>query len=97
MLDVYGSKHSLLPRIWQAWTRWARIGAMKGLDRGLHVAKEGARTCAVDAVGMGATSSELYKPWRAMRARSAGQSHLADGVTPHRSGCSTPRLAGDPG
>jgi len=53
-------------------------------------------TCAVEAVGMGAMSKELCKPWRAIRARSPGQSQRSDGATPHRSGCSKPSLAGDP-
>ena len=66
-LDVYGSKHSLLPRIW-----------------------------AVDAVGIGASSSELRTPWFLMRPLSATQSHRFDGVTPHMSNCSTPLLMGEP-
>jgi len=49
---VYGSKHSLLPRIW-----------------------------AVDAVGIGASSSELRTPCSLIRARSAFQSQRADGST----------------
>jgi len=65
---VYGSKHSLLPRI-----------------------------CAVEAVGIGASSSELRTPCCAMRALTSAQSHLFDGVTPHMSNCSTPLLTGEPG
>merc|ERR1719174_2744127 len=64
-LDVYGSKHSLLPRI-----------------------------CAVDAVGIGARSSELRTPCVLILARSAAQSHRGEGVTPHMSCCSTPLLTG---
>lgn len=68
MLEVYGSKHSLLPRI-----------------------------CAVDAVGIGAHSSELRSPCRAMRLRSSSQFQRLVGVTPHMSNCSVPFEAGLPG
>jgi hypothetical protein len=67
MLDVYGSKHSLLPRI-----------------------------CAVEAVGIGATSSELRTPCCAICARSPAQSWRADGVTPHMSNWRTPLETGEP-
>ena len=45
---------------------------------------------AVLAVGMGAIRRELRKPNLATFARSAAQSHLSEGVTPHKSGCSLP-------
>ena len=50
MLEVYGSKHSLLPRIWE-----------------------------VEAVGIGASSSELRTPCCAILLRRASQSHLEEG------------------
>ena len=53
-------------------------------------------TCDVEAVGMGATSSELRTPCCAMLCLIPGQSHLLDGVTPHISGCNTPLLTGLP-
>ena len=55
-----------------------------------------ALACEVDAVGIGATSSELRSPCAAMSRRSAGQSQRSLGVTPHMSGCSTPLLEGEP-
>ena len=65
---MYGSKHSLLPRI-----------------------------CAVDAVGIGASSSELRSPCSAIFALSAAQSQRPVGVTPHMSYCRMPFDAGEPG
>lgn len=56
-----------------------------------------ALTCEVDAVGMGATSRELRRPCLAMLDRRPGQSHRSlGGLTPHRSCCSCPWLAGLP-
>ena len=54
-------------------------------------------TCDVDAVGMGASSSELRTPCAAMslRRRSHSQRLLGAGA-PHMSCCSCPRLTGDP-
>ena len=50
-------------------------------------------TWAVEAVGMGATSSELRRPAPpATAARRPAQSHRPDVAAPHMSGCSTPRL-----
>ena len=54
------------------------------------------RICAVDAVGIGATSSELRMPNLTSRALSAAQSKRFEGVTPQRSNCSWPLLAGEP-
>ena len=54
-------------------------------------------TCDVDAVGMGASSSELRTPCAAMslRRRSHSQRLLGAGA-PHMSCCSCPRLTGEP-
>ena len=71
MLEVYGSKHSLLPRI-----------------------------CEVDAVGMGATSSELRTPLAAIFSRRPVQSWRSPpgiSVTPHISGWRMPLDTGEPG
>jgi hypothetical protein len=55
------------------------------------------RICAVEAVGMGASSSELRRPCLTTRAFSASQSKRPEeGFTPHMSNCSTPLLAGEP-
>ena len=48
------------------------------------------RTCAVDAVGMGAMSRLFRTPCCAIRWRRAVQSHLSLPVTFHMSCCSTP-------
>ena len=54
-------------------------------------------TCEVEAVGMGATSSELRTPWAAMSRRRPSQSHRVLGAfTPHMSCCSCPLLTGLP-
>jgi hypothetical protein len=53
MFDVYGSMHSLLPRI-----------------------------CDVDAVGIGASSSELRAPWINTSSFKAAQSQRSLGLTP---------------
>merc|ERR1719198_1234794 len=66
-LDVYGSKHSLLPRI-----------------------------CAVEAVGIGATSNELRNPTLEILCFNVDQSQRVDGVTPHRSNWRSPLAAGEP-
>ena len=51
----------------------------------------------MEAVGIGATSSEFRTPWVAMSARSPSQSHRVLGAfTPHMSCCSTPLLTGLP-
>ncbi len=55
------------------------------------------RTWAVEAVGMGASSSELRMPWVAMRARRPAQSRRSDSGTPHMSGWRMPRDTGEPG
>jgi len=54
------------------------------------------RICAVDAVGMGAMSSELRRPVAAIFALSVAQSQRSEGVTPQRSYWSFPWCAGDP-
>ena len=48
------------------------------------------RIWAVDAVGIGATSSELRTPCSATEARNAVQSQRSVVVTPHMSGCILP-------
>src|ERR1700743_3716393 len=67
MLEVYGSKHSLKPKIWD-----------------------------VEAVGIGATRSELRRPCLAMSAVREAQSHRSVGVMFHMSYCRMPSEAGDP-
>jgi len=55
------------------------------------------RACEVDAVGMGASSSELRTPCAPMSARRRSQSQRLLGAgAPHMSCCSTPLLTGEP-
>ena len=54
------------------------------------------RIWAVEAVGIGATSSEFRTPCSATSARSSAQFQRSVGVTPHMSGWNTPLLTGEP-
>ena len=54
------------------------------------------RICDVLAVGIGATNSELRRPWSQIDFFKAAQSYLLLGVTPHISNCKTPFDAGEP-
>lgn len=54
------------------------------------------RICAVEAVGIGATSSEFRRPCSAILAFRPAQSCLSEGVTPQRSNWRRPSEAGEP-
>eukprot|EP00961_Rhodomonas_salina_P190084 2564548-Rhodomonas_salina.5 len=110
MFDVYGSKHSLNPRICtRAAGTHVRL-AQQQHQQQKHVSPPKditfttndprRRQCAtweVLAVGMGARSSELRTPCAAISAFNAAQSQRGDGVTPHMSYCRMPWLTGHPG